>query len=130
MVSRLLLKACRDGASTTSVIVITFSVLVKSTWHHFSLVLWPAGGCYGRDPAGGCYGRDPAGLGVTEGIRLAGLTEGIRLAWVKVVPVFLTRCVVAADDSGYRSEPEGRYKDLFRRHRSTSERESREPRRT
>ncbi|XP_070188476.1 uncharacterized protein [Littorina saxatilis] len=36
----------------------------------------------------------------------------------------------AADDSGYRSEPEGRHtKDLFRRHRSTSEREPREPRR-
>ncbi|KAK7111249.1 hypothetical protein V1264_010918 [Littorina saxatilis] len=35
-----------------------------------------------------------------------------------------------ADDSGYRSEPEGRHtKDLFRRHRSTSEREPREPRR-
>lgn len=33
------------------------------------------------------------------------------------------------DDSGYRSEPEGRYKDLMRRSRSTSEKEPREPRR-
>ncbi|XP_076458554.1 LOW QUALITY PROTEIN: uncharacterized protein LOC143292252 [Babylonia areolata] len=35
----------------------------------------------------------------------------------------------AKDESGYRSEPEGRYKDLFRRHKSASEREPREPRR-
>ncbi|KAL8600635.1 hypothetical protein ACOMHN_030291 [Nucella lapillus] len=39
------------------------------------------------------------------------------------------RSTSAKDESGYRSEPEGRYKDLFRRHRTTSEREPRESRR-
>ena len=52
MVSSLLLKTRRDGASTTSVTDITLSVTVKSTWHHFSLVLWPASRCYGRDRDG------------------------------------------------------------------------------
>jgi hypothetical protein len=43
---------------------------------------------------------------------------------------FLGSGSAAADDSGYRSEPEGRYKDLFRKHRSISEREpTKEPRR-